>query len=117
MRLSAFILIAALSLAACADNGKGVKSAAGDTAVTGETAYRQNCARCHETGANGAPRTGHPEQWEVRSSLWQAVLMEHAKSGFLDMPARGGNPELPDDVVNSAAQYMLERTFPDMPKD
>jgi cytochrome c5 len=33
------------------------------------------------------------------------------------MPARGGNTELPDDVVNAAAEYMLEQTFPDRAED
>jgi cytochrome c5 len=117
MRLTASILIATLSLVACADNGKSVKSEDLDLGKNGEAAYRQNCARCHETGEQGAPRTGYPDDWEVRSSLWQAVLMEHAKKGFYDMPARGGNTDLPDDVVNAAAQYMLEQTFPNMPKD
>lgn len=117
MRLTASLLIAAFSLVGCADNGKGVRGEDGDSAANGETAYRQNCARCHETGEHGAPRTGRPDEWEVRSSLWQAVLMEHAKKGFLDMPARGGNPDLPDEVVDAAAEYMLERTFPNRPKD
>lgn len=117
MRLTASILIAAFFLAACAHNGKGVKSEDSVTGINGEAAYQQNCARCHGTGEQGAPRTGHPDDWEVRSSLWQAVLMEHAKKGFLDMPARGGDTELPDDVVNAAAQHMLEQTFPNMPKD
>jgi cytochrome c5 len=43
--------------------------------------------------------------------------MDHAKTGYFDMPARGGKTELPDDVVNAAAQYMLEFTFPDRLKD
>ncbi len=117
MRLTVSILIAAFSLAACAGNGTGNASENGDIAVSGATAYQENCARCHDTGKQGAPRMGNPDDWEVRSSLWQAVLMEHAKDGFFDMPARGGDPELPDDVINAAAQYMLEQTFPNMPKD
>ena len=117
MRLTASILIAAVSLAACAGNGRDDASEAADIAISGATAYQENCARCHAAGEHGAPRTGKPDDWEVRSSLWQAVLMEHAKQGFFDMPARGGNPQLPDDVVNAAAQYMLEQTFPNMPKD
>jgi cytochrome c5 len=117
MKTTASLLMAALALVACADTDKAVRADGHDTAINGEAAYQQSCARCHETGKHGAPRAGHPEDWEVRSSLWQAVLMEHAKKGFLDMPARGGNPELPDDVTNAAAQYMLEQTFPNLPKD
>jgi cytochrome c5 len=121
--MTASILIAACSLAACAGNGNGNGNGrediaeSSDIAINGASAYQEYCARCHESGTDSAPRTGHPEDWEVRSSLWQAVLMEHAKKGFLDMPARGGNAQLPDDVVNAAAQYMLEQTFPNMPRD
>jgi len=117
MRRSVCILLAVLLLAACADNGGEVRGDNGDVGIDGQVAYQQNCAHCHASGKDGAPRTGHAQDWEVRSSLWQAVLMEHAKKGFLDMPARGGKGELPDDVVNAAAQYMLEQTFPDMLKD
>ena len=52
-----------------------------------------------------------------RSNLWQGVLMDHAKTGYFDMPARGGNSELPDEVVSAAAEYMLEMTFPDRLED
>ena len=107
---------AALGLAGCAlgskdDGGADTKS------VNGEAAYLEYCATCHETGMFNAPRMGEPMDWEVRSSLWQAVLMEHAKQGYYDMPARGGRTDLPDAVVNAAAEYMLENTYRDRPKD
>jgi cytochrome c5 len=43
--------------------------------------------------------------------------MEHAKTGYFDMPARGGKTELPDEIVNAAAEYMLEITFSNRPED
>jgi cytochrome c5 len=85
--------------------------------IDGQAAYVEHCAGCHETGMMGAPREGEPDDWQGRSDLWQAVLMEHAKTGFFEMPARGGKSDLPDDVVSAAAEYMLEITFPDRPKD
>ena len=33
------------------------------------------------------------------------------------MPARGGKTNLPDEIVDAAAEYMLEKTFPNRPKD
>ena len=106
----------ALVLAACAHRGD---DAAKDqtAAINGEAAYLEHCAGCHETGMLGAPREGEPIDWQARSNLWQAVLMEHAKTGFFEMPARGGKMDLPDEVVEAAAEYMLERTFPDRPED
>ncbi len=85
--------------------------------VTGQDAYNQVCANCHEDGLDGAPRTDHPEDWQGRSSLWQAVLSEHAKQGFLKMPAKGGEATLSNPLVAAAADYMLERTHIDMPPD
>ena len=106
-----------LVLAACAHRGDDAGSAVQDAAINGEAAYVEHCAGCHETGMLGAPREGEPMDWEARSNLWQAVLMEHAKTGYFDMPARGGKTELPDEVVEAAAEYMLEKTFPNRTED
>ena len=116
MRLTATVFVTGLILSGCALHGEdGGKSV--DQAVNGEAAFLEHCAGCHEEGMFGAPRIGQPQDWQSRSTLWQAVLMEHAKSGYFDMPARGGESDLPDEVVNAAAEYMLEQTFSDRPRD
>jgi cytochrome c5 len=118
MRQTTFLLAASFALMACAHNSGDSQAVEASTAAyNGERAYKENCAGCHETGMLGAPREGEPQDWEERSSLWQAVLMDHAKTGYFEMPARGGRADLPDEVINAAAQYMLETTFPDRPKD
>jgi cytochrome c5 len=88
-----------------------------DPEISGLDAYNKVCARCHETGIDGAPVTGNPADWENRSDLWQAVLMEHAKAGYLGMPAKGGDAALSDWTIDAATQYMLEITFPNHPRD
>ena len=85
--------------------------------VAPSVAYEHACAECHETGRNGAPRTGDLDAWAGRSSLWEAVLFEHAEQGYFDMPAQGLDSQLSDDEVAAAAQYMLEITHPDQPRD
>ncbi len=85
--------------------------------LSGLDAYNKVCAGCHETGVDGAPAPGDPTEWEGRSPHWQAVLMEHANAGYLEMPAKGGEDELSDWTINAATQYMLEKTFPDRPRD
>lgn len=85
--------------------------------LTGQQAYAQACADCHAAGLDGAPRTGEPEDWADRSMLWEAVLFEHANKGYLEMPAKGGDPSLDDAAVARAAEYMLTQTFPDALKD
>jgi cytochrome c5 len=42
------------------------------------------------------------------------VLFEHAKQGYMTMPAKGGEQGLDDAMVEKAAEYMLTKTFPDV---
>lgn len=88
-----------------------------DRAALGEATYEAACASCHETGAGGAPITGNRDQWEERSDMWQAVLFKHAKSGYLEMPGKGGHTDLTDESVEAATEYMLGLTYPDLLKD
>ena len=83
----------------------------------GLAAYQRVCSGCHEEGTGGAPMTGRPEQWASRSDLWQAVLSEHVKRGYLGMPAKGGDATLTDREVQAAAEYMLSITHPHVPTD
>jgi len=120
MRQTAFLIAAGFVLASCAHNGGDTASSSDiDPVATidGEAAYTEHCAGCHETGMLGAPREGQPQEWQGRSNLWQGVLMEHARTGYFEMPARGGNSQLPDEIVAAAAEYMLEQTFRDRPED
>ena len=120
MKQTAFLIAAGVALASCAHDGAHTSPAPANnasTSIDGEAAYVEHCAGCHETGMLGAPREGQPTEWQGRSSLWQGVLMEHAKTGYFEMPARGGKSDLPDEVVSAAAEYMLEMTFPDRQED
>lgn len=88
-----------------------------DRLALGKATYESACASCHDTGEQDAPVTGAREQWEGRSHMWQAVLFNHAKSGYLEMPARGGKTALSDESVEAATEYMLGVTYPELPKD
>ncbi len=110
-------LIIVLSLAACAGASPEPDTGAKLANVNGKQAYMDYCAGCHETGMFNAPIVGDAQYWEGRSTLWQAVLMEHAKTGYFDMPAKGSRPDLPDETIDAATEYMLSITFPDLPKD
>ena len=117
------MLSLAVLCAACQKSGTGSPAAtsAGEAAVpvhvTPAIAYEHACADCHETGKDNAPRTGDPEAWAGRSALWEAVLFEHAQKGYFNMPAHGLDGRFSDDEVAAAAQYMLEITHPDRPRD
>ena len=83
----------------------------------GEAIYRYACARCHDHGEGDAPIIGEPAGWSDRSTLWEAVLFEHAEKGYLSMPAAGGDSRLTDYDVEVAAEYMVQTTFPERPED
>ena len=83
----------------------------------GRETYEQVCASCHDESEDGAPAKGDRDSWSNRSPLWAAVLFEHAKNGYLDMPAKGGHPELTEIAVEAAGEYMLSETFPELPRD
>jgi len=91
--------------------------AASDRMEDGHTAYTALCAKCHEQGVDGAPKTRDQKHWENRSNLWDAVLSEHATKGYLGMPPKGGSPQASDYDVDAAAEYMLTITHPDRPHD
>jgi cytochrome c5 len=83
-----------------------------ERAERGRAVYEEVCARCHAQGLDGAPVPGRPGDWDNRSRLWQSVLFEHAKQGYLKMPARGGEQSLAGEDVEAAAEYMLGIAYP-----
>ena len=85
--------------------------------LAGKQAYEEVCAGCHEEGLHGAPRTGDSAAWDERSWLWEAVLFEHAREGYRDMPAKGGDETLDDATITRAAEYMLTLTYPESHRD
>ena len=106
-----FVLLAACTTG---ENGSTDKlDNASEPGLNGRVAYEAACSSCHDAGTDGAPRTGYPEDWVGRSSLWQSVLTEHAKAGYLQMPAKGGDPVIDDERVAAATEYMLLKSHPD----
>ena len=94
-----------------------VNGIASDRLVDGRRVYTEVCSRCHDQGVDGAPVIGRTQDWAGRSNLWEAVLFEHAQSGYLGMPAKGGQQDLTDYDVGVAAEYMLTISHPELPQD
>ena len=111
--LLATVLATATSAAAASEP----LTAASERLEDGRKFYESICAGCHETGVDGAPVTGKREDWEHRSHLWEAVLFEHAEKGYIKMPARGAADYATDYDVQTAAEYMLTITHPELPRD
>jgi cytochrome c5 len=85
--------------------------------LSGAAAYEKGCARCHQQGLDGAPIVGDQDAWASRSWLWEAILVEHARQGFLGMPAQGESVQLSDAEISLAAEYMLRQVHPEAPPD
>jgi len=76
--------------------------------IDGEAIYNQVCMACHMTGAAGAPIRGEADQWSARMEQGIETLYDHSINGFNAMPAKGGNPNLSDDEVKAATDYLVE---------
>lgn len=120
MRLLTILLVAGLAGCTSANDAEVHKSGESwreGRLMVGRETYQTACASCHDTGKMDAPLIGNPKDWSERSDLWGAVLSEHAKTGYLEMPEKGGHPELTADAVEAATEYMLYVTFPEKPQD
>lgn len=76
------------------------------------TLWLDSCEGCHGYGIAGAPIPMQPDDWRERLEKPRSVLYSHAIEGFFGpddtmMPARGGNPDLTDEEVKLAVDYML----------
>ncbi|MGU9956402.1 MAG: c-type cytochrome [Arenicellales bacterium WSBS_2016_MAG_OTU3] len=80
----------------------------------GKKTYETSCIACHGTGVTGAPKLGDAEQWVSRIEQGMDVLTEHAIKGYQGkkgyMPAKGGNPTIPDENIKAAIEYMVSQS-------
>jgi cytochrome c5 len=96
---------------------QGQPASASERLEDGKRTYEKMCATCHATGVDGAPIVGNKEDWQDRSHLWEAVLLEHAEKGYVKMPARGAAEHATDYDISVAAEYMLTLTHPELKAD
>lgn len=75
---------------------------------TGEAVYNAVCQACHTTGVLNSPKLGDPAGWETRLPKGDEVLFQSVLNGLNLMPAKGGRPDLSDEQVQMAVDYMLE---------
>jgi cytochrome c5 len=77
------------------------------TERTGEQVVAAVCGKCHESGANGAPRIGDRAAWTPRVAKGLPYVTQAALKGHGSMPARGGMADLSDTEVKRAIEYMF----------
>ncbi len=105
-------LAAGLPLHAGAAGEDAFPRFADDAGDHGRTVWLGTCRNCHEEGFADAPPVGDRAAWAPRVAKGKPVLYAHALQGFFGpagqmMPPRGGNPDLSDDDVRAAVDYML----------
>ena len=76
-------------------------------AADGQAVYEQNCAGCHRILA---PKLGDKAAWADRITLGTNALVASTIKGKGSMPARGGKPNLSDDDIKAAVEYIESKS-------
>jgi cytochrome c5 len=79
---------------------------------TSESIVRAQCAMCHESGRDGAPKIGDRAAWIPRLKRGLDPLVASAVHGHGPMPSRGGLPDLSDAEIRGAIVYMFNYGVP-----
>ncbi|MEN9727041.1 MAG: hypothetical protein RL434_1407 [Pseudomonadota bacterium] len=88
--------------------------AATPVALSGKEVYDSVCFACHTPGAAGAPKFGDAAAWAPRVAQGVDTLYKHSIEGYMGnagmMPPKGGRPDLADEAVKAAVDYMVENS-------
>jgi hypothetical protein len=73
-------------------------------------AYMRDCAVCHLPGIAGAPKVGDKADWTKRVRAGMSMVYRNALEGVPNtaMQAKGGQSDLPDDLVKAIVDYMVQ---------
>jgi len=82
------------------------------SALTSEAIVQQQCASCHQSGKDGAPKIGDRAAWTPRFAKGLDRLVASAVHGHGAMPARGGMPDLERGDIRDATLYMFNYGLP-----
>lgn len=85
--------------------------------LSGPQVYNENCYLCHAApGVGGAPVFGDALAWEARIAQGPEMLRERVIDGYQGeqgiMPPKGGRPDLSDEEVLEAMDFMLSEAQP-----
>lgn len=84
---------------------------AGNGEIDGEAIYSRVCFACHDNGVAGAPTRGDAASWGDRLDKELEELYASSINGLGAMPPRGGAPNLSDEEVMTATNYLLEPVY------
>lgn len=102
---------AAQAAAAAAAAAASAGQVAYDGTLDGQVIYDNLCGACHTSGAAGAPKLVSSD-WTARIAQGMDTVYRHAIEGYQGsagvMPAKGGNPNLTDEQVIAAVDWMVD---------
>ena len=75
---------------------------------SGEAVYNAVCQACHTTGVLNSPKLGDPAGWEARLPKGKEAMYQSVLNGLNLMPPKGGRPDLSDEQIQMAVDYLLE---------
>lgn len=80
--------------------------------IKGREVWMSTCAGCHISGLGGAPKISDQAAWAPRVAQGKETLYDHAINGFTgpqlnEMPPKGGFPNLSDDDVKVAVDFVV----------
>ena len=111
MRLSPNWLLAAAALAfACSVPAMSHAAAAKRPSRSGKEVYEEACAKCHASGAQGAPRVGDTNAWRSRATRGLTGLTQSALRGIRNMPPHGARFDFSDVELKRAIAYMVNQS-------
>lgn len=82
--------------------------ASGATAADGKKIYESVCMACHAAGVAGAPVPGSEAMAQRLAAKGLDGLFNSAINGLNVMPPRGGRPDLSDDDIRAATEFMQQ---------
>ena len=88
-RIAWLIGLAAVASIVAPQAARAAEAAVAPPAADVMRKWSRSCALCHVDGNAGAPRLGHPEEWQPRLAKGPEVLLRHTIEGFNKMPPLG----------------------------
>jgi cytochrome c5 len=76
-------------------------------AASGQAVFEQNCAVCHKMLS---PKFGDKAAWAPRIKQGTDALVASVIKGKGGMPARAGKPDLSDDDIKAAVEYVTSKS-------
>lgn len=96
------------ALAAAAAEAQATAAPAESGPVDGEQVYNTVCMACHAAGVAGAPKPGSEELTKRFADEGIDGMLHNAINGLNVMPPRGGRPDLSDEQIQAAIEFMLQ---------